>query len=732
MTNRPNPHPTRRRDDQRRDDRQRDDGSRDDGSVLILVLVLMVLCSLIVLPIMSYAVTVLRANEVVGERGARAEAVKAGFRYAMAEPYDLYEKCGPASAGLNNGALLPTPGLDVATETKCYLLQTAAASEAAELPWSVATTYAGKAAPSGDGVVEPAYPGSGSTNAAGWIDEASTTISPATVWLPNLPVHGLNLRSGGGHAMPPGYSLNGYTECTVYFPGTYRSEVVLDGPTFFTSGIYYFERPVTVVGGADVVTGEGSFQGCTDSQYAVFYAENAPATHNVTGLGATFVFGGEGRLIVDDTAGPIRFRMNQRYVAPEDTGTAPSAKVSIMTVNGDLDDALETTNFAGSGIDLVLPAGPEVPELVVPLSQVDSVSPRPAPVDQYRPSTLTPARREPTAPLAVTGTTYDGAMVVSWDPPENDGGAPITQYAVTSSPDNRTCVTTGALTCVVEGLANGTDYTFQVVATNVEGDSEPSEPSASLRPTSSRPTLTVPAAPTGVGVEEALTLPLVNVSRYVNAFVFEWEPGTAAEAAPTREYEVTITDTATSETHTCTSTDATTCTITGLPPAQPIAIPPYLAQYDVSIVARNVVGASPAATLTGISLPLVGDTYVEPVAEPHPPYVPPAVIDIDLTTGNDVELIVPGYVSVPQGVIDVSTAPEHAGVKTVELGGGVLSAWTELSDIRPGSFKFGIVNPQTQRIIKIVTTAIGSNTKSEAIVQVNESGGWAVNSWVVQ
>lgn len=705
---------------------------RDEGSVLMLVLVLMVLSSLIVLPIMSYGVTVLRANQVVGERGARAEAVKAGFRYAMAEPYDLYEACGPEHAGLNVGALLPTPGLDVATETRCYLVDTAAANEDGELPYGIATTYAGKAPLTGQGVVEGTFPGSGSLDASGWVDAASTTRAPATVWLPNLPVHGLNLRSGSGHAMPPEYALNGHAECTVYFPGTYRSEVVLDGPTFFTSGIYYFERPVRVVGGADVVAGEGSFQGCTDSQYAVFYAENAPATHNVTGLGATFVFGGEGRLVVDDSAGNIRFRMNQRYVAPEDTGTAPSAKVSIITVNGTLDEALELTDFENSGLDLVLPGPPAVPELIVPLSPVDSVNEREAPVDQYRPSTLTPAPRPPTTPLGVTATAYREAAIVTWEAPESDGGLPITEYVVTSSPGSQTCVTTGALTCAIEGLSNGVDHTFQVVATNAEGSSDPSEASSAVRPSSGRPWLAVPAAPTAVAVEEAVSLPVLNVSRYADALVIEWEPVAGTNAAPTRDHLVTITDTATAETHTCTAVEENWCAITALPPPNPLAIPPYLATYDVEVVARNVVGLSTPATLTGASLPLTGEAYASPIPAPHPPYVPPAVIDLDLLSSSTVEFVVPGYISVPQGLIDVDTVTDHAPAKTVRLEGGVLSAWSEVSDPRPATFVFGMANPQTQRIIRLVTTAEGSNIRSEAIIQLNESGGWAVNSWVVQ
>ncbi len=281
--------------------RRRSGGDDDKGTALIMVLVLVIVASMIVIPLLSYAISVMRANQVLGDRTVRAEAVKAGFRHAMAEPYELFDKCG--GAGLNVAVTLPSPQLSLPTRTRCFLVDTASALEADELPYSVATTYVGKVPPSGPGVINPVYSGSGAAPATTWLNASSPTFTADTVWLPNLPVHGLNLRSALGYEMMDGYELNGYTECTVYFPGTYKSEVVLDGPTFFASGIYYFERQVTIAGNADVVVGEGSLQGCADNQSSAFYATGAPVTHNITGLGATFVFGEEGRLVTDSTLG---------------------------------------------------------------------------------------------------------------------------------------------------------------------------------------------------------------------------------------------------------------------------------------------------------------------------------------------------------------------------------------------------------------------------------------------
>ena len=75
----------------------RDTTDLDRGSVLVSVLVLVVIGSLIVLPILNFGASVIRANEVVSERTAQAEAVKAGFRFAVANPYTLYEQCASST-----------------------------------------------------------------------------------------------------------------------------------------------------------------------------------------------------------------------------------------------------------------------------------------------------------------------------------------------------------------------------------------------------------------------------------------------------------------------------------------------------------------------------------------------------------------------------------------------------------------------------------------------------------
>ena len=86
-----------------------------------------------------------------------------------------------------------------------------------------------------------------------------------------------------------------------------------------------------------------------------------------------------------------------------------------------------------------------------------------------------PALGKPTSVVAAAGNTK---VVVSWDRPAHDGGVQITSYTATANSGGGTCSATGGATsCVVEGLANGTPYTFTVVPNGTPGAvSDPSGP----------------------------------------------------------------------------------------------------------------------------------------------------------------------------------------------------------------------------------------------------------------
>ena len=87
----------------------------------------------------------------------------------------------------------------------------------------------------------------------------------------------------------------------------------------------------------------------------------------------------------------------------------------------------------------------------------------------------------PDAPTIGTATAGKAQATVSFIAPGFTGGAPITGYTVTATPDGVTA--TGASSpLTVTGLTNGTAYTFTVVATNSAGNSAASSPSNSVIP----------------------------------------------------------------------------------------------------------------------------------------------------------------------------------------------------------------------------------------------------------
>jgi hypothetical protein len=95
----------------------------------------------------------------------------------------------------------------------------------------------------------------------------------------------------------------------------------------------------------------------------------------------------------------------------------------------------------------------------------------------------------PGKPTSVVATAGNGQASVTFTAPASNGGSAITGYTVTSSPGSFT--SSGASSpLVVNGLTNGTAYTFSVTATNIIGTGAASSSSNSATPA------TTPDAPT--------------------------------------------------------------------------------------------------------------------------------------------------------------------------------------------------------------------------------------------
>lgn len=159
-------------------------------------------------------------------------------------------------------------------------------------------------------------------------------------------------RSGGGArsypSLPqlPTYERPGSQakigSCNLYYPGRYLGSTPLElngGTHYFASGIYYFERPLRISGGAVVVMGEGRTAGCSVDADAAF-VPTAPRSHEITGKGATLLLGGGGTLSV--TGDGTQLRMNRR--------------VSSSTTRGSEGLAIRSVSFGVSTADVEIPA----------------------------------------------------------------------------------------------------------------------------------------------------------------------------------------------------------------------------------------------------------------------------------------------------------------------------------------------------------------------------------------
>lgn len=137
----------------------------------------------------------------------------------------------------------------------------------------------------------------------------------------------------------------------------------------------------------------------------------------------------------------------------------------------------------------------------------------------------------PDAPTAVTpARSGSSTALVTFTPPENDGGTAITLYTVTADPvsgqEVQALTATGQNSPIaVNGLVNGETYSFTVRASNADGDSEPSEAA----------TLAIGSAPSP---------PLsISATRESGKSSVSFNPPTSDGGAPVTHYTVKANDT---------------------------------------------------------------------------------------------------------------------------------------------------------------------------------------------
>lgn len=101
----------------------------------------------------------------------------------------------------------------------------------------------------------------------------------------------------------------------------------------------------------------------------------------------------------------------------------------------------------------------------------------------------------PSDPTSIIGIPRDGQVFLYWNPPNSDGGFPISDYIIQQSSNNGATWTVASeesgiqTSSLVIGLVNGTGYIFRVAAVNADGQSPYSRVSVPIIPR------TIPSAP---------------------------------------------------------------------------------------------------------------------------------------------------------------------------------------------------------------------------------------------
>ncbi|WP_170219493.1 fibronectin type III domain-containing protein [Nocardioides litoris] len=263
-------------------------------------------------------------------------------------------------------------------------------------------------------------------------------------------------------------------------------------------------------------------------------------------------------------------------------------------------------------------------------------------------------------PAATRG---DHQATITWSAASGNG-APVTGYTVTSAPGAKSCTTTGATSCTVTGLANGTAYRFTVIATNTIGDSPSSDPSAEVIP---------------AGVPDQVAIP--TATRGDRSASVSWA-ATSGNGTPVTGYTVTSAPGA----QTCTTTNATTCTITGL--ANGTA-------YLFTVTATNAIGDSQTSPASPEVVPAgVPDQVAQPTATRGDHQ---ATITWTAASGNGTP--VTGY-----------TVTSTPGAKTCTTTGATTCTVT------------GLANGTAYRFTVVTTNAVGDSPNSDPTSEVTPAG----------
>ncbi|MBI3043630.1 MAG: fibronectin type III domain-containing protein, partial [Betaproteobacteria bacterium] len=158
------------------------------------------------------------------------------------------------------------------------------------------------------------------------------------------------------------------------------------------------------------------------------------------------------------------------FTPPADDGGSPITLYTVTSNPGGLQSTGTTSPITVTGL-----ANGTSYTFTVTATNAVGTGPASAPSNSVTPLDL------PGAPSSVSAVAGNGQATVSFIPPVNDGGSPITAYTATSNPSGITASGV-ASPITVTGLANGTSYTFTVTATNAVGTGLASAASNAVTP----------------------------------------------------------------------------------------------------------------------------------------------------------------------------------------------------------------------------------------------------------
>lgn len=286
-----------------------------------------------------------------------------------------------------------------------------------------------------------------------------------------------------------------------------------------------------------------------------------------------------------------------------------------------------------------------------------------------------PVSSVPGAPTTVLATVGNATASVAFTAPTNDGGVPITNYIVTSTPGNFTGQGT-ASPITVTGLSNGTAYTFTVVAVNSLGSSVASAPSNAASPS------TVPNAPTSVvatagdaSSSVSFSAPANNGGAAITSYTVTSSPGNFTGTGAVSPIAISGLTNGTEYTFTVVATNANGNSVSSSASASVIPVPPA-----PGVVTKMAVRPGNNSVLVSWQAPTTGGTATSYVLQRVTSFGFPNVwTDVITLPSTTLSHTVTGLQNGINGGGDGGAWDHRFRVKAINLGGESISS--ELASI---------------------------------------------------